>query len=146
MKPTWLSILFVFIQFLCLAVIGLTGPIFANPLLLLLIELSGLFLGIWAVLTMRIGHFNIAPEPLSWSKMVSRGPYRVVRHPMYLALLLTTLPLVISDFSSLRLVFWFILLVNLVLKMGYEEGLLKKQFPEYVHYREQTARILPGIY
>jgi protein-S-isoprenylcysteine O-methyltransferase Ste14 len=146
MKPTWLSILFVFIQFLCLAVIGLTGPIFANPLLLLLIELSGLFLGIWAVLTMRIGHFNIAPEPLSWSKMVSRGPYRIVRHPMYLALLLTTLPLVISDFSSLRLVFWFILLVDLVLKMGYEEGLLQKQFPEYVHYREQTARILPGIY
>jgi protein-S-isoprenylcysteine O-methyltransferase Ste14 len=146
MKPTWLSILFVFIQFLCLAAIGLTGPIFANPLLLLLSELSGLFLGIWAVLIMRIGHFNIAPEPLSWSEMVSRGPYKIIRHPMYLALLITTLPLVISDFSYLRLVFWFILLVDLVLKMGYEEGLLRKQFPEYGHYQEQTARMLPGIY
>ncbi len=92
MKPTWLSILFVLIQFLCLAVIGLTGPIFANPFLLLLIELSGLFLGIWAVLIMRIGHFNIAPEPLSWSKMVSRGPYRIIRHPMYLALLINNTP------------------------------------------------------
>ena len=146
MKPTWLSILFVIIQFLCLAVIGLTGPIFANPLLLLLIELSGLFLGIWAVLTMRIGHFNIVPEPLSWSKMVSRGPYRIIRHPMYLALLITTLPLVISDFSSLRLVFWFILLVDLVIKMGYEEGLLQELFPEYVHYQKQTTRLIPGIY
>jgi protein-S-isoprenylcysteine O-methyltransferase Ste14 len=146
MKHTWLSILFVFVQFLCLAAIGLTGPIFANPLLLLLIELSGLFLGIWAVLIMRIGHFNIAPEPLSWSEMVSRGPYKIIRHPMYLALLITTLPLVISDFSYLRLVFWFILLVDLVLKMGYEEGLLQKQFPEYGHYQEQTARMLPGIY
>ena len=146
MKLTWLSILFVFIQVLCLAVIGCTGPIFANPLLLLLIELSGLFLGIWAVLTMRIGHFNIAPEPLSWSKMVSRGPYRIVRHPMYLALLLTTFPLVISDFSSLRLVIWFILLVNLILKMEYEEGLLQKHFPDYASYRKQTARLIPGIY
>jgi len=146
MKSTWLSILFVFIQFLCLALIGFTGPIFANPLLLLLIELSGLFLGIWAVLAMRIGHFNIAPEPLTWSKMVNRGPYRLVRHPMYLALLLTTLPLVISDFSSVRLVFWFILLANLILKMGYEESLLQEQFPEYVNYRKQTARMIPGIY
>ena len=146
MKPTGLSILFVFVQFLCLAVIGFTGPIFANPLLLLLIELSGLFLGIWAVITMRVGYFNIAPEPLTWSKMVSRGPYRFVRHPMYLALLITTLPLVISDFSSLRLVFWFILLVDLVIKMRYEEGLLQEQFPEYIHYQTQTARVLPGIY
>jgi len=125
MKPAGVSILFVLVQFLCLAIIGLTGPIFANPLLLLLIELSGLFLGIWAVLTMRIGYFNIAPEPLSWSKMVSQGPYRFVRHPMYLALLITTLPLMISDFSTLRLVFWFILLVDLVIKLGYEEGLLQ---------------------
>ena len=146
MKPARLSILFVFIQFLCLAVIGFTGPIFANPLLLLLIELSGLFLGIWAVLAMRIGHFNIAPEPLTWSKMVYRGPYKFVRHPMYLALLLTTLPLVISDFSSLRLVFWFILLANLILKLGYEEDLLQEQFPEHVYYRKQTARMIPGIY
>jgi len=146
MKPAGVSILFVLVQFLCLAIIGLTGPIFANPLLLLLIELSGLFLGIWAVLTMRIGYFNIAPEPLSWSKMVSQGPYRFVRHPMYLALLITTLPLMISDFSTLRLVFWFILLVDLVIKLGYEEGLLQEQFPEYIHYQKQTARLLPGIY
>ena len=146
MKLTWLSIQFVFIQVLCLAVIGLTGPIFANPLLLLLIELSGLFLGIWAVLAMRIGHFNIAPEPLTWSKMTSRGPYRIIRHPMYLALLLTTFPLIISDFSSLRLAIWFILLVNLILKMGYEEGLLQKKFPDYARYRTYTARLIPGIY
>ena len=45
MKPTWLSILFVFIQFLCLALIGFTGPIFANPLLLLLIEIKWLVPG-----------------------------------------------------------------------------------------------------
>jgi len=146
MKPTWLSILFVFIQFLCLALIGLTGPVLADPISLLLIELLGLFLGIWSVLTMRIGHFNIAPEPLNWSRMVSKGPYQIIRHPMYLALLLTTIPLVISTFSSGRLVIWFILLVNLILKMGHEEGLLQKHFPDYDHYRKQTTRLLPGIY
>ena len=146
MKTTWLSVLFVFVQFLCLAVIGLTGALFASPIVLSLIELFGLFLGIWAVVIMRIGHFNIAPEPFTWSKMVSRGPYQIIRHPMYLALLLTTFPLVISDFSIPRLVIWFILLVNLILKMEYEEGLLQKHFPDYALYRTQTARLIPGIY
>ncbi|HDN04575.1 MAG TPA: isoprenylcysteine carboxylmethyltransferase family protein [Chloroflexi bacterium] len=146
MKPTWFSVLFVFVQFLCLAVIGLTGPLFAYPIVLSLIELIGLFLGIWAVVMMRIGHFNLAPEPLTWSKMTSRGPYRIIRHPMYLALLLTTSPLIISDVSSLRLVIWFILLVNLILKMEYEEDLLQKHFPDYASYRKQTARLIPGVY
>ncbi|MCK5793070.1 MAG: hypothetical protein KAH12_00065 [Anaerolineales bacterium] len=146
MKPTWFSVLFVFVQFLCLAVIGLTGPLFAYPIVLSLIDLIGLLLGIWAVVILRIGHFNIAPEPLTWTKMTSRGSYRIIRHPMYLALLLTTFPLVISDFSSLRFVIWFILLVNLILKMEYEEGLLQKHFPDYARYRTYTARLIPGIY
>jgi len=146
MKPAWLSVLFVFVQFLCLAVIGLTGPLFADQIVLSLIELIGLFLGIWAVAIMRIGHFNIAPEPLTWSIMTSQGPYRIIRHPMYLALLLTTFPLVITDFSYLRLVIWFILLVNLILKMEYEEGLLQKHFPDYARYRRHTAKLIPGIY
>jgi protein-S-isoprenylcysteine O-methyltransferase Ste14 len=146
MKPSGLSILFVLIQFLCLAVIGLTGPVLATPLILLLIEVLGLFLGIWAVWSMRVGNFNIAPEPLNWSRMVSRGPYRIIRHPMYLALLLTTLPLVISYFNYLRLAVWIILLVNLLLKMRYEEGILQKYFPGYASYRARTSRLLPGIY
>jgi protein-S-isoprenylcysteine O-methyltransferase Ste14 len=146
MKSKWLSVVFVSVQFISLALIGLTGPIFAPPVIWLGIELLGLFLGFWAVAVMRIGHFNITPDPLSWSKLVSWGPYRIIRHPMYLALLLTTLPLVISYFSMLRLVFWLALLADLVLKMGYEEGLLQQRFPEYASYQQQTARLLPGIY
>ena len=146
MRPGWKSILFVFIQFLALAVIGLTGSVVADAGILFLIEVLGLVVGIWAVAAMRIGHFNIAPEPLSWSKMVSRGPYRVIRHPMYLALLLTTLPLIVSDFNVGRLVIWLILLVNLILKMAYEENLLQERFPDYSNYRNRTSRLIPGIY
>lgn len=146
MKPSALSLLFVLLQFIVLAIIGLTGPLVANQFLLLFVEAVGLFLGMWAVWSMRVGYFNIAPEPLNWSKMVSRGPYRIIRHPMYLALLLTTLPLVISYFSYLRAALWIILLVNLLLKMSYEEGLLHKKFPEYASYSGRTSRLLPGLY
>jgi len=95
------SLTFVAIQFISLGLIAVTGPIFPSNIYLLMIELLGLGLGIWAVYRMRIGNFNIVPDPLARSKLVTAGPYRLIRHPMYLALLLSTLPLVINDFRSL---------------------------------------------
>jgi protein-S-isoprenylcysteine O-methyltransferase Ste14 len=53
---------------------------------------------------------------------------------------------VIADFSLIRLGFWVTLLIDLVFKMGYEEGLLEERFPGYSQYIESTARIIPGIY
>ncbi len=145
-KTSWQSLIFVFIQFFCLFFIGLTGPLFPDSTLLLGIELLGLGLGFWAVTAMRVGNFNIAPEPLKWSKFVARGPYQLIRHPMYLALLVTTIPLIIAGFSFVRLGIWIMLLVNLILKMGYEEKMLLVRFSDYESYIERTARILPGIY
>jgi protein-S-isoprenylcysteine O-methyltransferase Ste14 len=146
MNTSMRSILFVFVQFLSLILIGLTGPILAESGILLGVELFGLFLGIWAVVSMRMGNFGVTPEPLQGSKMVSRGPYRLIRHPMYLALLVTTLPLVISYYSPLRLGIWLVLLVNLLLKMRHEETLLSDRFPEYGDYISRTSRILPGLF
>ena len=141
-----LSLIFVLIQFLSLGVIGLTGPLIASNPILLALEVSGLVIGVWAVLAMRIGNFHIAPDPLSWSKFVNRGPYRFIRHPMYLALLLTTLPLIIANPTPLRFGAWIILFFDLVLKIRYEEGLLNYRYPEYSQYQNQTARLFPGIY
>ena len=87
MFASWLSLLFVFIQFLSLGVIALTGPLVADNPVLLALELAGLALGVWAVVAMRIGNFHITPEPLKGSKMVSRGPYKFIRHPMSLGTL-----------------------------------------------------------
>ncbi|MEE9599446.1 MAG: isoprenylcysteine carboxylmethyltransferase family protein, partial [Anaerolineales bacterium] len=85
-KTVWKSWLFVIVQIISLGLIGVTGPLFAAKKILLFIETIGLFLGIWAVLIMKPGYFNITPDPLSRSKLVKAGPYRYIRHPMYLAL------------------------------------------------------------
>ncbi len=142
----WKSLWFVLIQFLCLALIGLTGPIFPRSTVLLLIELAGLFLGVWAVLVMRIGNFNITPDPLKWSKLVMDGPYELIRHPMYLALLLTTLPLVINSFSFFRLIIWIFLLVNQILKLNYEEKLLAASLEGYRQYIKGSRKLIPLLY
>ena len=140
------SLTFVAIQFISLGLIAVTGPIFPSNEYLLVIELLGLGLGIWAVFTMRIGNFNIVPDPLSRSELVTAGPYRFIRHPMYLALLLTTLPLVINDFDLFRMVIWLVLLIDILLKLNYEENLLETKLVGYDQYMHKSARLIPFLY
>lgn len=140
------SFTLVVVQFLCLGLIAATGPLFPANVLLLAVEFSGLGLGIWAVLTMGLGNFNVAPDPLRWSRLVTHGPYRLIRHPMYLSLLLITLPLVGTDFSGLRLEIWLVLLADLLLKLNYEEDLLAARLTGYCEYQHQSYRLIPFVY
>lgn len=145
-KDSLKSLLFVLVQFLSLGLIALSGPLFADSPYLLIIELLGIALGIWAVLVMRIGNFNITPDPFMWTKLVSNGPYELIRHPMYLALLVTTLPLIVNHFSILRALVWLILLIGLLLKLNYEEGLLVQQLEGYPKYRAKSWKLIPFLY
>jgi protein-S-isoprenylcysteine O-methyltransferase Ste14 len=74
------------------------------------------------------------------------GPYSLIRHPMYLALLLTTLPLIIDSFSLFRLLIWLILFINLILKLNYEENLLVTELDGYVEYAKKSYRLIPYVY
>ena len=140
------SITFVFIQFLCLGMLAVTGPLIPSYPVLLVIYLVGLGLGIWAVLSMQIGNFNIIPKPLAWSKLVTSGPYRLIRHPMYLALLLVTLPLVIEEFTFFRFGVWLVLLFDLLFKLTFEENLLRVELVGYDQYIQKSSRLIPFLY
>ena len=145
-RRSLISISLVLVQFACLGLLALTGPLLASSLPLLGVELLGLGLGVWAILSMRIGNFNITPDPLEWSRLVQSGPYRLIRHPMYLSLLLATLPLVIAHFTPLRLVVWLVLLADLLVKLNYEERLLVVELPGYDRYVSQSYRLIPLLY
>ncbi len=141
-----LPIVFVLVQFLCLGLIAITGPLIASNPVLLAAELLGILLGLWAVWVMRIGNFNVTPTVMAGAKLVEGGPYRFIRHPMYAALLLVTLPLVLDSFSLLRLSIWIVLLVDLVLKLRHEEQLLASEVDGYSAYMSRTKKLLPLIF
>ncbi|MGA3208504.1 MAG: isoprenylcysteine carboxylmethyltransferase family protein [Syntrophales bacterium] len=136
----------VIVQLGCIIFIFVSGsPVAYRPLLFLL-QIAGLAIGIWAVAAMGIGNTNISPLVKQGAMLVTRGPYRLIRHPMYLAVLLVILPLVIDYFSLSRVATGFLLITDLIIKMRFEECLLKKQFAEYEAYMSTTKRLIPLIF
>jgi protein-S-isoprenylcysteine O-methyltransferase Ste14 len=140
------SVLFVVVQFVCLGAIALTGPWIATNPVWLALELLGMALGLWTLWTMRSSRFNILPDVLDRAQLVTLGPYRFIRHPMYATLLIVTLALVLDAPSPLRVAIWLVLLVDLLLKLTYEEGLLVQRFPAYTAYQQASKRLIPFVY
>jgi protein-S-isoprenylcysteine O-methyltransferase Ste14 len=134
------------VQFICIILILSSGRIFAHCYLLLPIEIFGIALIIWAVASMGMRNLHATPQVKEEARLVTQGPYRFIRHPMYLALLMVVWPLIIDQFSLLHLAAGLVLTIDLIIKMLYEESLLKKHFAGYEAYMENTSRLIPFIF
>jgi protein-S-isoprenylcysteine O-methyltransferase Ste14 len=134
------------IQFACLLAIALTGPLVARNPLLLALEAAAVLLGVWALLAVRIDKLNVTPDPRPDAELVRHGPYRWIRHPMYAALLLGTLALVLDASTPVRWGLWLVLLIDLLVKLHYEERLLMEHFEGYRVYMAASKRLVPLLY
>lgn len=146
MRGSALSYLLVGLQLALLAAIALSGPLIPPAPLWALVTVAGGLLGVWAALAMRIPEVSVLPEVRPGARLVTRGPYRAIRHPMYSALLVLTLGLVMGAPGPLRWLLWLALLATLVLKLSYEERLLARSFAGYRAYQARTWRLVPFIY
>ncbi len=116
-----------------------------NPILMF-VQFLGIFIAIWAVLEMAKSKLNILPVPRSGSVLISTGPYRFIRHPMYLSLLLAITPMIFKTLSAFNILVFGIFVINLMLKMLYEEKLLKAYFATYSDYAKKSWRLVPFVF
>jgi protein-S-isoprenylcysteine O-methyltransferase Ste14 len=78
-------------------------------------------------------------------KLVTSGPYRVVRHPLYAAELLTLVGVALANFS-LATVLIFLATMGFQLRRAVnEERVLRSAFPEYEQYAREVPRIIPRL-
>jgi protein-S-isoprenylcysteine O-methyltransferase Ste14 len=108
--------------------------------------LASAAVGLAALAINRPGNFNIRPELKSGAQLARSGIYRWIRHPMYGAVLLATLGLVLLDPRPWRFAAWLALLGVLLVKAQREEHYLLQRFADYQAYRRRTWRLLPGIF
>jgi len=79
-------------------------------------------------------------------RLVITGPYRFVRHPLYLAEEIAMVG-VFMQFASVWTALLLVVQIAFQLRrMHNEELVLAASFPEYDAYRHATARLIPGVY
>ncbi len=122
----------------------LAGPV-SHPVTLAVANVL-LCLGLgWSVWSLRhLGRsFSIVAQARS---LVRTGPYRFVRHPLYLGELVAVLGVVMAGFSWQALGLFGMLLALQVYRASKEEELLAESFPEYAAYRLHTSRLVPHLF
>jgi protein-S-isoprenylcysteine O-methyltransferase Ste14 len=110
------------------------------------VVVSAIALGLWALTANRPGNFNIRPEPKTSGYLALGGPYRFVRHPMYVAVLLGTAGFCVGYATPWRWAVFVVLVVVLHLKTKVEEAALAALHPGYAEYAQRTKRLVPFVW
>ena len=122
----------------------LSSATIPTPLLVLatLCIVTGLGLSIYALIYLGRS-FAILPSARS---LVTDGPYRFVRHPLYLFEEIAVMGVMIQFVQPWALLILAVHFSAQLARMHYEERALAEAFHAYVVYTKQTARLIPGVY
>lgn len=107
--------------------------------------LMGMLLGAWARQVLA-DNWSGAIQQVQNQTLVTSGPYRYVRNPMYTGFLSAALGTTLYQPSLSSLIGLLILCGTYVVKISREEQFLRQVLPGYSAYREHTWRLLPFIY
>ncbi len=86
------------------------------------------------------------PKPIQDGRLVRSGVYGWVRHPIYSGLILGTLGWALLTGTLLGIALVVGLFIFFDLKSRREERWLAETYPEYVDYKKQVKKLIPGVY
>jgi protein-S-isoprenylcysteine O-methyltransferase Ste14 len=150
MKHPGFSLVLVIAQFLLIAMLAspVRDLISTRTMALIgaLLIIDGVYIAVWALISMPRGTFRVMPEPAATAQLTQSGPYRWLRHPMYSAVLLAALGAAISHATLGHSLIFLGLIVVLLLKIHREEQYLLASYNEYAEYTTRTKALIPFIY
>lgn len=134
------------LQFVFILLLLLGTPLHNIPVLAYAFIILSILLVLWAIITMQKSKLRILPEPSLHATLITNGPYRFIRHPMYTAILSGSIGLLTHQFTWIRLAIVIALAIVLLVKLFWEEQLLSRKFEAYEQYTKSTYRLIPFIF
>ncbi|MGB8657230.1 MAG: methyltransferase [Candidatus Zixiibacteriota bacterium] len=132
-----------------LMVAGLLGLIVTRSLfsfnpLVITVQTAAVVLMVWARITLGHRSFHATAAPTEGA-LITNGPYRYIRHPIYTAVCLFTCAgaLAHPSFAALLVI---LVLIGAVARMFAEEKLLRARYPGYKAYAAATKRMVPFVF
>jgi protein-S-isoprenylcysteine O-methyltransferase Ste14 len=129
---------------LVIAVLFTRQELFARTPIFIGIQLLALALMVWARITFGRRSFHAAASPTAGG-LVTSGPYRWWRHPIYAAIIYFLWAGVADHRSPAGAALAAAATAGLVVRMVAEERFLRDAYGGYAAYAERARRIVPGI-
>ncbi|MFW9929984.1 MAG: isoprenylcysteine carboxylmethyltransferase family protein, partial [Candidatus Thorarchaeota archaeon] len=97
----------------------------------------------WVLKTLNINFDSQAQNRF----VVSSGPYKYIRHPMYLVFIIQAFTQGLITSNTVIFIGFFSIILLVILRIRYEEQLLIQEFGEkYLKYKKTTKRIIPKLW
>jgi protein-S-isoprenylcysteine O-methyltransferase Ste14 len=103
-----------------------------------------LLLGSWGAINLGRG-LTPLPLPNGAVELVTHGPYRWIRHPIYTAVILGMSGVAIRSRTPIVIAVAAVLSLFLAAKARWEEKHLRSTFPGYSDYERRVGRFIPGV-
>jgi protein-S-isoprenylcysteine O-methyltransferase Ste14 len=116
----------------------------ASPLVIIP-QAAAILLMVWARVTFGRRSFHLAANPTEGG-LVTTGPYRRIRHPIYTAVCLFVMAGVLSHLSWTAAFCGSLVVAGSLLRLFSEEALMIRRYPEYREYAANTWRMVPFLF
>ena len=108
------------------------------------IQVLSVLLMLWARATFGVRSLHAAANPTGGG-LVTNGPYRFLRHPIYAAILYFLGVGIVSHLSWTTGALGLVAIAASAVRILSEERLIVQRYPEYTAYAARTKRVVPYV-
>lgn len=123
----------------------LNGGLFSFSPWVITFQAIAVLLMIWARVTFGGRSFHASANPTGGG-LVTTGPYRYLRHPIYAAVLVFTWAGIFGNLSIVNALLGVLVFGGAFTRILCEERLVRVRYPEYDQYAEKTKRLIPYVF